>query len=234
MLSTEELGLITMSELKHRLMTKLERYRDDDYYDTPVESGGDISFFDYEKDRVRYFRLSPASEQWILSRIFWGPSIQGNTGKWSAELAKVLLQLPPIYLMMLNRIFIVREEEDEEGFSNPDVAAACELVGREECEFGDFYGHLGLYWNYESSIIINLTEIERWSKEEVSYSLWGDCWKTRCRKEFYLTVFHELHHLMMANLDWFSDIDIPEDIDDEDGTEQWAQEVYSRIFAEGV
>jgi hypothetical protein len=193
----------------------------------------DITCISYDEDidgKETSYHLAQPDKQWIRSRFLWGPSCESDRTMWEDIMADVLSELPPQYLVVLNRIVVVRTEED--------IAFVCNEMDVEEYEFPDtitLSDALGCLWWSQNSVVLDFAAIQKSLEEEEREYGYTDFWDEHAG--IIVTLLHELRHLRLDCFDFYDDD--PDGDDSECGypvngqercVEMWARDEYEKMF----
>lgn len=190
------------------------------------ESETDIYTDDIIIGQMLNYHIVPPTVEWLEERIFWAPSIGGDTKAWTHYLANLLTQIDANMLICLNRIIFTHDEES-------DYEAICAEMGVEMYEIPYMDNTvLGKFWSYRSSTIINLSAIKAAVQEQLTGDEgWLYSEDIELRRGVLITLFHGLRYLGLSN-PFLDEECYPDSEEYNYEVEMWARDIYEHFFRE--
>lgn len=186
----------------------------------------DVFTDDFEEGREINYHLVKPTQDWLAARIWWAPSIQGNTETWTAWISDQLVGMEEMQdmLVCLNKVIITTDSDEDE---NAIVALM------DDCEdICDYLrpNLLGIEWRDKSSVVINLEHIRNTVDENCAG--WGPYYAAfyaeEIRECFLTTLYHELRHLGLECNPFLPKDAYPDSARSEFEVERWAKGVYEK------
>ena len=178
----------------------------------------DVLTDDFEQDRRINYHLKAPTYKWLANRLCFAPGTEKYKEEYEHKIISLLLSIDPNMMTTLQYIFFVTNEDD--------IAFVCDKA---EADYGDFpetidfeeNDMLGCFWYQHSSIIINLTAIEKAVHEIAD--------EDEYQKEFEIglmtTLTHEIRHLGLSNMFLYIG-DYPPEEAEEEAVERWGLTAY--------
>lgn len=181
-------------------------------------SNTDVLTDDFEQDRHITYHLKAPTYKWLADRLCFAPGTEQCKADYEQKILSLLLSIDQNMLITLQYIFFVTKEDD--------IYDVCQKVEADSSEFPetidfDENDQLGCFWSQYSSIIINLTAIEKAVQEIAD--------ENEYQKEFEIglltTLTHEIRHLGLSNMFLYIG-DYPPEEAEEEAVERWGLTAY--------
>lgn len=202
-----------------------------------AESDTDILTDDLEERRPINYHIVPPTEEWIDSLIRFASGAKRFEQIYRQLFIKALSRTDLDMLITLRKIFVINSINDiSECAAVLDPDANTMIPDEYQLDDSDELADapVGMFWSWESAIIINMTaitkctdELDKDFEQELGYSDHAGIE----HEGIMITLLHELRHLGLSN-PYLPEIKASSKEQSEELVEQWARNEYERIHYE--